>query len=242
MHNLRSPPPERLQSHEDWKIQGQRTRARVRWRQHGDKGSKEFYTAVRPKSGPSATLTGLLDSHGILQTSQEGMQSVCHIFYSTLYARRQISQDTLNRQLWAFEGFPSKLTPQMTTALQRPITLAELSAALTAMANGKSPGPDGVTVEFFKCLWPTMGPEYHNMILQAVAGSSLPNGGTEGLIILFSKGGIHESLNNWRPITLLNVSYKILAKALQMRLQSVLMEVISSQRFCRCGLFLTTFS
>jgi hypothetical protein len=118
----------------------------------------------------------------------------------------------------------------MTAALQQPITLVELSAAFTAMANGKSPGPDDVTVEFFKCLWPTIGPDYHNMILQAVAGSSLTNGVMEGLIILLSKSGIRESLNNWRPITLLNVSYKILAKALQMRLQSVLMEVISSDQ------------
>jgi hypothetical protein len=34
-------------------------------------------------------------------------------------------------------------------------------------------------------------------------------------------------INNWRPITLLNVSYKILEKILQMHLQPVLMELIS---------------
>jgi hypothetical protein len=84
------------------------------------------------------------------------------------------------------------------------------------------------------------------MILQAVAGSSLTNGVMEGLIILLSKSGIRESLNNWRPITLLNVSHKILAKALQMRLQSVFMEVISSNqstfmpmRFILDNIFLT---
>ena len=39
-----------------------------------------------------------------------------------------------------------------------------------------------------------------------------------GLITLFSKGGKREVLGNWKPITLLNVVYKILAKALQQRL------------------------
>ena len=34
-------------------------------------------------------------------------------------------------------------------------------------------------------------------------------------------------LNNWRPITLLNVSYKIFAKALQMRVKEPLFEIIS---------------
>jgi hypothetical protein len=36
-----------------------------------------------------------------------------------------------------------------------------------------------------------------------------------------------ETLNNWCPIMLLNVSYEIFAKALQMRLQPILMELIS---------------
>jgi hypothetical protein len=35
---------------------------------------------------------------------------------------------------------------------------------------------------------------------------------------------------NWHPITLLNISYKIYAKALQLRLQPVLMEIISSEQ------------
>jgi hypothetical protein len=39
-----------------------------------------------------------------------------------------------------------------------------------------------------------------------------------GLITLLHKGGDGEDLGNWRPITLLNIAYKILAKALQRRL------------------------
>lgn len=45
--------------------------------------------------------------------------------------------------------------------------------------------------------------------------------------MLVHKGGGRNSLNNWRPITLLNVAYKIFAKALQTHLQRVLMEIIS---------------
>ena len=50
---------------------------------------------------------------------------------------------------------------------------------------------------------------------------------TEGLIVLLHKKGQCNTLNNWRPITLLNMSYKIFAKALQVHLQLVLMELIS---------------
>ena len=68
----------------------------------------------------------------------------------------------------------------------------------------------------------------------------------EGLITLLYKGGARNTLNNWQPITLLNVSYKFFAKALQMRLQPILMEFISlnqstflPMRFILDNIFLT---
>jgi hypothetical protein len=101
-------------------------------------------------------------------------------------------------------------------------------------------------MEFYKCLWPTIGPEFHTMICEAILQGSFPRGVNEGLIVLLHKGGPRDSLNNWRPITLLNVSYKLFAKALQKRLQPILMEVISHDqsaflpmRFILDNIFLT---
>ena len=49
---------------------------------------------------------------------------------------------------------------------------------------------------------------------------------TAGLISLIYKAGPREDLSNWRPITLLNTSYKILAKALQLRIKPHLADLI----------------
>jgi hypothetical protein len=65
------------------------------------------------------------------------------------------------------------------------------------------------------------------MLRDAIGNGSLPQGVTDGVITLFHKGGMRNSLNFWRPITLLNISYNLFAKALQMRLQPILMDVIS---------------
>lgn len=46
------------------------------------------------------------------------------------------------------------------------------------------------------------------------------------MIALIYKGNERSKLTNWRPITLLNVAYKLFAKTLQLRLQPVLIEVI----------------
>jgi hypothetical protein len=53
---------------------------------------------------------------------------------------------------------------------------------------------------------------------------------TRGMLVLLHKSGNRESLNNWRPISLLNVSYKIYAKMLQKRLQILLTNVISEDQ------------
>jgi hypothetical protein len=54
--------------------------------------------------------------------------------------------------------------------------------------------------------------------------------GLRNFLMLLHKGGEREDITNWRPICLLNVAYKIIAKALQRRLQMALPEVISTNQ------------
>jgi len=48
----------------------------------------------------------------------------------------------------------------------------------------------------------------------------------KGLITLIPKSGNHARLSNWRPITLLNSTYKILAKTLTGRVQAALPHIV----------------
>ena len=95
------------------------------------------------------------------------------------------------------------------------------------MRRGKSPGPDGIVLEFYKVFGNILGTEYTTMINESIREGRLPPGIIQGMIVLLHKGGDRQALTNWRPITLLNLGYKIYAKALQLRLQPVLMDVIS---------------
>lgn len=115
----------------------------------------------------------------------------------------------------------------MQDILKRPISLGELEEALKGMDVNKAPGPDGVITGFFKFFWDIIKEDYFKMLSEAIQSSIMPLRLTRGLISLLHKGGGRGKLSNWRPITLLNVAYKIYAKALQLRLQPVLMEIIS---------------
>lgn len=87
-----------------------------------------------------------------------------------------------------------------------------------AMAKGKAPGHDRIPIDFFQKLWPTVGHDFHHMLLKGMEEGTLYEGVTKGLISLIPKEGDFKDLNYWRPITLLMDSYKIFAKALQLRL------------------------
>jgi hypothetical protein len=114
--------------------------------------------------------------------------------------------------------------------LQQPLIEPELKRVVESMARGKAPGLNGYAIDFYVKLWPILEADFIEMVLQSIARGWLPQGMNEGLIALFHKGSPTNELNNYRPITLLNVSYKIVAKALQHRLQPSLPDLISEDQ------------
>jgi hypothetical protein len=155
------------------------------------------------------------------------MLNACHEFYSSLYAAPD-QGDADSMLLDSIMNLvPRKVTAEMNERLCEPISLEELEGAMKALANEKAPGPDGVTIEFFKTYWELVGLDYLSMIQLSLREGKLPASVVQGLISLLHKGGDRRPIGNYRPITLLNSTYKIYAKLLQCRLQPILMKVIS---------------
>ena len=103
------------------------------------------------------------------------------------------------------------------------LTIEECAFALKNMKNGKSPGSDGLTTEFFKIFWNTIKSFYINSINYSYANGTLTEMQKQGVISLLPKKGKDStSLNNWRPISLLNIDYKITTKAIANRMKKVL--------------------
>ena len=99
------------------------------------------------------------------------------------------------------------------------------------MKNGTSPGSDGFTVEFFKFFWNDMGTLLVRAINESFRKESLSSPQKEGLITLLPKGDKpRQFLKNWRPITLLNVSYKIASGCIANRIKRVLPNIIHSDQ------------
>ena len=174
-----------------WKARGATIRTRVKWQQFGDKCSAEFFKSVRQKNSQTV-LSELRDKHGRCFTRKEDLDRICYDFYKDLYAHKVVSEGALEE---VFEGFQAPFTGAMNDSLTKEITERELGAVVRDMAMGKAPGHDGIPIEFFQKLWPTIGQDFHLMLIRSIERGVLHEGITKGIISLIPKEGDAKDLN-----------------------------------------------
>ena len=101
------------------------------------------------------------------------------------------------------------------------------------MTFNKSPGNDGLTKEFYIAFWKKISKPLLDYYKYSQDVKSLSNSQRQAIITLLEKPGKDRSyLRNWRPISLLNLDYKLLTKVLGSRVKNVLPSIISD---CQTG-------
>lgn len=99
------------------------------------------------------------------------------------------------------------------------------------MQSGKSPGPDGYPVEFFKKFSNQLAPLLLKMFEDSLQKGTLPPTLTQASISLILKKDKDPNLcSSYRPISLLNVDEKLLAKVLACRIETILPSIISDDQ------------
>ena len=99
------------------------------------------------------------------------------------------------------------------------------------MQKNKSRGNDGLTKEFFVAFWEDIKDVFLNSCRTAKLKKELSTSQRQAIIKLFEKKDKDKRfIKIWRPISLLNVDYKIISKALASRDKKVLPNLISPQQ------------
>jgi hypothetical protein len=110
----------------------------------------------------------------------------------------------------------------------RELTIEEIGSALKELKNGKSPGTDGFTPDFYKFFWPDIKNTVFESLSFAYEVEKLSIDQRRGIINLIPKKDKDpRHLKNWRPISLLNTDYKIITKVLANRIKKILPTVIN---------------
>ena len=100
--------------------------------------------------------------------------------------------------------------------------------ALKQVKNASAPGCDGITVEFLKMFWTRISKLLTLSFNSAFENANLSSSQRKAVITLIHKGNdlASDNLKNWRPISLTNRDYKLLAKCLALRLGDVINDFV----------------
>lgn len=91
----------------------------------------------------------------------------------------------------------------------------------------KSPGSDGMSPEFYQKYWDVVGGDVINLVKNFFESGVFDDKITFTNIVLIPKKQCPKSMSNLRPISLCNVTYKIVSKVITSRLKEVIGSVIS---------------
>lgn len=160
-------------------------------------------------------------------TVNPDVHKVIHSFYKNLYSLN--NHDPLKRNE-ILEYIDKIINTEMNEKLTKSLSEEEVWDAIKSLQEGKSPGVDGLPIEFYKKTWPFLKEEITNMYTHILKFQHLSNTQSSGIITLLHKGGCRKKLGNWRPISLLCSDYKILAKILTIRLKNILPDIISEEQ------------
>ena len=205
---------------------GSIVRSKTRWIEQGEKPTKYFFN-LEKRNYSHKTIKELKHPEGKSVTKEKQILEEIEIFYKELYT------STTSFENAQFISFIEKLElprleDSVSSKLEGDITLKECKDILSTFSRGKSPGEDGFTWELYNCFFDLLGKDLVDSFNASYRVGELAPSQRRGVITLIPKEDSDlSSLANWRPITLLNVDYKIASKVITKRLEKVLTLLIN---------------
>ncbi|CAI5463725.1 unnamed protein product [Closterium sp. Yama58-4] len=147
------------------------------------------------------------------------------------YYRDLFGEDRRRTESAWFPAVGRKLSQASMEVVSADWTEKEVKSAFCSMAKGKAPGKDGLPKELFEVHWDVLGKHFMKLVEGFATSASLPTSTKDAVTILLHKKGGRDQLENYRPITLLSFTYKVLARVIADRMKKVLHEVISPEQY-----------
>jgi len=119
-----------------------------------------------------------------------------------------------------------KLSIAESNSLTRSFSLDEVRNAIWDCDSFKRPGPDGISFAFIKQFLELLKDDFKRFLTEFHCNGKLTKGINSTFIALITKVVSPQRLNDFRPISLVGSTYKVLAKVLANRLRSVIGSVI----------------
>ena len=217
---------------------GFKVRSRFKENLECEKASLFHVNREKKKSG-QRTISKLLVGGEEVEDRETVENEVCGYFESLFsgHHRRgginvgEVFQPNFTHINEFLEGL-GKLTEESKAKVEADIKLDELEKAVSDLNNNKAPGLDGLPAEFYKTTGGLINKEFLEVLNCQLARLRLVESDIHGATRLGPKVDGVPRVDQLRPITLLNLDYKILTKIITNRLVKVMEEIILSGQSC----------
>lgn len=203
-----------------------RQRSRVNWLIAGDRNTAFFHKSATARCKRNLIL-GLFDETNCFKTNQKEMEGIVTSFYSDFFS----SQRPDPREIQTIMGLiPRTIPHNLLDSLNTPFSKEEVHKALSDLNASKAPGPDGLTAHFFQNAWDTIGRQMSNVILGVLNNGESLKTWNDTIVTLIPKVKEPTNVRQFRPISLCNIKYKIVARATTNRLKGVMSSIIDQNQ------------
>ena len=212
------------------KAQGLWIRSRTKQIEMYEKSNAFFHSIIKENHQKHTIV--LLKTAQRETTDQKQILMEIKNFYKELYSTQfnsSISYES-QRDKACFDHF-TKFQSESSNEMETQLTLDELTKSLKQFSNNKTPGSDGLSKEFYETFWTLLGPILLQTFNYCFETGTLSVSQRKGVIsLLHKKGKDKTKVENYRPISLLNTDYKILAKTIANRIEKQIGNIIHSDQ------------
>lgn len=176
------------------------------------------FLANQLKRKKESSLINRLMVDGKRIDNQQKIKDAFLKFYSKLYKEEKIDEEELETYIQKINI--KKISREEGEELDNPITQKEIMTAIESAKSGKALGPGSYMAKFYKILKKEIVEQFQLLTNNILEGETIPNTWQEAItsIIPKEKQDIPD-VKSFRPISLLNVDYKLFTKVIAERLK-----------------------
>jgi ribonuclease HI/exonuclease III len=202
-----------------------RLKSRSLWLKAGDRNTSFFHRQYRARLSRNH-IAEIKTGEGQVCKGFNQVKDAAEAHFRNLY--RESTQSSEEETADFLSNIPSLISLEDNAILCRPTTEEEIINVVWSMDADKAPGPDGFTIHFYKTCWHIIKEDLQKMISGFMKKAKVGGGTNSTYLALIPKDSSPDSFARFRPISLCNASYKILAKLLANRIKPLLKRLISS--------------
>jgi len=211
------------------KAVGSILRSRCSWYEDGEKSSKYFLN-LEKNNAIQSSVRAIFDENDAELSQKQPILDRVRRFYSSLFDKKINNTRDVNMAFLSTLGLPT-LSEDQKAFCETDFTSDDLYETVKSMQGGRSPGNDGLGKEFYIHFWSNVGGLLFNSFMEGKSRGVLSPSQRQAIIKLLAKKDRDKRyIENWRPISLLNVDTKILSKTIASKLKTVLPTLVKSDQ------------